>query len=195
MGTRRLSLIATNLILVFTLAACNLPSSGAPSGTKTPVIMDVPTLSGAGSAATPLAGATSAPAGGGSGGCANEYFPVASGAAWTYASSGSVAGDYSYTQSIAGVSDTGFTVNGKYGDVSTTVTWRCKDGNLTEISSGGTTSLKDTVVIIDSIAVFGHVIPATIEAGGNWLENLEIDSHYETKQNDKVVAQLSLDTS
>ena len=187
---RRLALIVTTLIAVFILAACNPSSAGAPSGTKTsatatPVILAASTMSGPEASATSLAGPTLTTSTSGSGGCANAYFPVSSGATWSYASAGSVAGDYSYNRSLAGISDTGFIASDEFNSgVTRTTKWGCKDGNLTMLetgSAGGVASSTGMKVTIDSVTSNGYVIPATFAAGQTWSETLELNTTNEAK--------------
>jgi hypothetical protein len=181
-AVRRLPLLVTNLTAVFILAACNLTSASSPSGTKTSatatrVISTAPTPGGA--EVTPLAGSpTLSTSASGSGGCVNAYFPVSSGATWSYASTGSVVGDYTYTRTLSGLSDTGFTTSDAFSGVTRTVTWSCDRGNLTSLASGSSGTLvsgSSMKLTIDSANATGYVIPNTFTDGKTWSEDLTLN--------------------
>jgi hypothetical protein len=138
MYSHRLCLITTTLILTLTLASCNLPSATRP--TSTPIIMDWPDLYLT-VAPTTSPTQTVKPSSTSSTDCTNAYFPLSPGATWSYASTGSPAGDYTYTRTLSGLSNTGFTTIDVLGTVTRTVTWSCDNGNLTSLATASSSTL------------------------------------------------------
>jgi len=128
MGTRRLHFNVSSILLVVILAACGSPSTVVPTSTPIKVAGPTETLP---VTSTLLVTSPAAPTQPVSGGCTNAYFPLSSGATWSYANTGSLAGDYAYTRTLSGLSDTGFTINDAFSGVTRTVTWSCDSGNLT----------------------------------------------------------------
>jgi hypothetical protein len=174
MNLQPVTRFTTTLMLVFMLAACNAPTTARP--TSTPILMS-------GSTDTPPAGSTVAPTAPGAptqttiGGCTNAYFPVASGASWSYDSTGSDAGDFSITRTLSGVSDTGFTQNDDIAGTSGTILWSCNNGNLTSLTSGSSgtvVSRGSTILTIDSVNATGYVIPGAFTDGTTWSESLSV---------------------
>ena len=176
MNSHRLYLITPTLILALMLAACNLPSKSGP--TSTPIINDWPQLS---PTVTPTTSPTQTvkPSSTSSIGCTNAYFPLSPGATWSYASNGGPAGGYTYTRTLSGLSDTGFTTIDVLGTVTRTATWRCDNGNLTSLATASgnalvsSTSMKMT---IDSVNATGYVIPNAFTDGKTWSEDLMVNA-------------------
>src|SRR6266508_5721324 len=127
---RNISLV---LLLIF-LTACskaNETSTSAPVSTQESI-----------STAAPLATESPVSTGGGmpvagSGQCANAYYPVREGATWTYASTGSPAGNYGFTDTISSVRDDGFTLTSQFGELTRTQEWACKPEGLVALQLGG----------------------------------------------------------
>jgi len=72
-----------------------------------------------------------------SGVCANDYYPVREGATWSYKSTGSMAGDYSFTDTITSVQDNGFTLTSQFGSLTRTQEWACDEDGLKALELGG----------------------------------------------------------
>ena len=217
MNTKHLHLIVSNILLIFILAACGPASTAStastPSGITgaTAVVPEntaVPTISvptpaaavPATSVPTPAAAApTTAASTSASGGCANAYFPVASGASWSYSSTGSGIGDYTYTHTITTVSDTGFTTNYQFSTgVNSTVKWNCQDGNLAALDAGAesfTMSTSKVKMTSNSVTADGYNIPATFDTGKTWSENVTVDGTVQASAtqtvNSQIVSQIS----
>ena len=171
----RLYLVTTTLILSFTLAACGSPSTVVPTSTPIKVIGPAATLPVTSTLpVTPTAALTPIV----SAGCTNAYFPVSSGATWSYDSTGSLAGDYTYTRTLSGLSDTGFTTIDVFGTITRTVTWSCDSGNLTSLataSSNALVSSSSMKMTVDSVNATGYVIPNAFTDGKTWSENLMVN--------------------
>ncbi len=178
MNSHRLYFITTTLILAFILAACGSPSTAVPTSTPinvagpTATLPVAPTLPVTPTAApAPTVGASS------SGGCTNAYFPLSSGATWSYASTGSIIGNYSYTETLSGLSDTGFTTVDAFSAVTRTVQWSCASGNLTTLATGSSNSVSGSSVklTVDSANATGYIIPNAFTDGKTWSEDLTIN--------------------
>ena len=179
MNSHRFYLITTTLILVFTLADCNLPYKAVP--TSTPIIVARPTATLPVTTTlpvTPSAAPAQTASASSSGGCTNAYFPLSSGATWSYTSTGSLVGNYTYTRTLSGLSDTGFTTIDVLGGVTRTVTWSCDSGNLTSLATGTSNALVSSSsmkMTIDSVNATGYVIPNAFTDGKTWSEDLLVN--------------------
>ena len=72
-----------------------------------------------------------------SGTCANPLYPVIQGAAWTYASTGSPAGPFLFTDTITEARADGFTLTSQFKDLTRTQEWACKLEGLLALQLGG----------------------------------------------------------
>jgi hypothetical protein len=168
--------VTSTWLLGILLAACNMPSSAV--ATSTPILMSGPTETlpaGSTLASTPPAAATQAE----NGGCTNAYFPLSAGASWSYASSGSMGGDFSFTRTLSGLSETGFTLIEVVGATTGTTLWSCDNGNLTSLASGSSgtfVSNGSTILTIDSVNASGYVIPNAFTDGRTWSEVLSVNA-------------------
>jgi hypothetical protein len=175
MNQRRNHLAVCGIMLFFVIAACSLSSKSTPSAANTPIPAEstsAPTMS-----APTTAPATTAPLSA-SGGCANPYYPVVSGANWTYSSTGGGNGDYTYSRKLILVSDKGFSTSYLYSTgVNSTIAWTCQDGNLAALDTGvdsfnmTTSKIKMTS---NSVTADGYFIPASFSSGNPWAEKLTI---------------------
>lgn len=127
----------------------------------------------------------------------NVYFPVSSGATWSYASTGSIAGDYTYTRTLSGLSDTGFTTIDVFGKVTRSVTWSCDSGNLTSLataSSNALVSSSSMKMTVDSVNATGYVIPNAFKDGKTWSEDLLVNAtSVQGKDTSTVVSEVTTD--
>jgi hypothetical protein len=158
-----------------TLAACGPSSTAVPSAT--PIKVAGPSATLPVTSTLPVT-PTAAPTPAVSAGCTNAYFPLSSGATWSYASTGSLAGDYTYTRTLSGLSDTGFTTIDVIGTVTRTVTWSCDSGNLTSLATASSNTLVSSSsmkMTVDSVNATGYVIPDAFTDGKTWSEDLSIN--------------------
>ncbi|MBX3047607.1 MAG: hypothetical protein KIT46_08730 [Anaerolineales bacterium] len=117
----------------------------------------------------------------GGGQCANEYYPVAEGATWTYAGTGST-GDYTWTASMSGVSDNGFTLTNTFnvdGDtVVATQQWSCTNEGVAALQFGGGPEASVMATGVDATfettGSSGYSFPNTIHIGDTWQQSYNI---------------------
>jgi hypothetical protein len=171
-------LIGLLLALVF-VTACSSPGSGltqepintsqpntteAPGDTATAPVQSTPTE-------IPPTEQTSL--------CANTYYPVREGSTWTYASTGSPAGEYSFTDTITSVREDGFTLTSQFGDLTRTQEWACEEQGLVALQLGGTSAAtlntQDMQLNLEVKNVSGVTFPREITAGDEWQHNLEFE--------------------
>jgi len=168
----------TSLILALSLAACgSAPLTGL---TSTPTIMLGPKATLPVNPTLPVTPTTAATQKG-NGDCTNPFFPVSSGATWSYASTGSISGDYNYTRSVSGLGGTGFTTNDAFNTgLVRTLNWTCDKGNLTYLPPTGNPSLSSSsmVMVVESVNSTGYSIPFSISDGDTWSEDLMINGIY-----------------
>jgi len=72
-----------------------------------------------------------------SGLCSNPLYPVKVGTTWTYQSTGSVEGDYGFTDTITDVREDGFTLTSQFSELTRTQEWACNPEGLTSLTVGG----------------------------------------------------------
>ena len=139
-------------------------STEAPLATESPAVVteapaatEAPVTSEGG---MPVAGA---------GQCANAYYPVREGATWTYNSTGSPEGNYSYTETLKSVSDTGFVLERQFDQVTGTQEWSCTSEGLVALQLGGGTLITNSLkLVIESQNVSGVIYPPEIQDGDQW---------------------------
>ncbi len=152
--------------LVITLA-CNLgapnASAAEPGATSNP--------------AQPIAPTAAIPANGGL--CDNPLYPVRQGASWTYASTGSPSGDFTYTDTISEVRADGFTLSTEFTGLVRTQEWVCEPGGLKALEMGGagaaaSVSTQGTTAEFASSDVTGVSLPKEITPGMQWQYSLKM---------------------
>jgi hypothetical protein len=185
----KLILRTISLLLLFTLmAACSnedatpITTPLSPTSTQqvveteTPAAAETPTADVAVSTETPISGTGGLPVMG-SGQCANAYYPVREGATWTYESTGSPAGSYSFTDTVTSVRDDGFTLTTEFEDLTRTQEWSCRPEGLVALELGGASAAaitgEDTQLELVVNNVTGVTYPNTIQAGDQWQHNLD----------------------
>ncbi len=160
------------LALMLLLAACG----GSPAPVEETLAPDETAEEASGEAAEPAE-----PEVIGSGLCANEYWPVAEGASWTYAGTGS-SGGYTWTANMSGVNDSGFTLTNTFnvddGTVVATQQWSCNNEGVAALQFGGgpEASLMATGVdaTFETTGSTGYSFPNTINVGDSWTQSYNI---------------------
>ena len=154
------------MVMVF-VTACSLPGNETP--TQTIPATEEPPVTSEGNG-MPVAG---------EGLCANAYYPVREGATWSYKSTGSPAGDYSYTDTITSVREDGFTLNSQFEGVTRTQEWACKSEGLVALQLGGpsaaTLNTQDMQLNLTVNNVSGVTFPSEITTGDEWQHMLELE--------------------
>lgn len=154
------------LILVISLTACGTPA--APTG--------IPVDPGSGVLPTAQPGSP----------CANEYFPVINKAAFTYSSTGSPSGPYSFTRTFANVRADSFTINTRYKNQKIVQDWSCKPEGLVPNIMGATDTTSilafDKFTDLSASNITGFVLPPAITPGAEWSYALDIQGKEKVKE-------------
>lgn len=152
-------IIAASLIFVL---ACNL---GAPADTTTtpPQVIE-------GNTPAPQSQPTTFSL------CNNELYPVRSGASWTYASTGSPAGDFTYTDAITNVRADGFTLTTQFDGLTRTQEWSCEADGLKALQLGGgpsaSVTTENAAAEFTTLDVTGISLPKQVPMGTQWQYSL-----------------------
>jgi len=111
--------------------------------------------------------------------CNNPLYPVRPGAAWTYSSTGSPSGDFSYTDTISEARADGFTLSTQFTGLVRTQEWVCEPGGLKALEMGGagaaaSVSTQGTTAEFESSDVTGISLPKEITPGMQWQYSLKM---------------------
>lgn len=170
MEKRKIQSILSLLLILF-LAGCSFPVSTPtqPQPTQTTATEPATEATATSESGTPAAGA---------GLCANAYYPVRQGAAWNYKSTGSPAGEYSFTDTITSVRDDGFTLTTQSGNLTITQEWACKPEGLVALQFGGAPAAllnaQGMQLDVQASNVNGVTFPSQIKPGDQWQHSLDI---------------------
>lgn len=111
--------------------------------------------------------------------CTNAYYPVSERATWTYASTGSSAGGYSFTDTITSVRQDGFTLSTQLGDLTRTQEWACRPEGLVALQLGGAPAAllnsQGMQLDFEITNASGVTFPSTINTGDQWQHNLDFE--------------------
>ena len=134
------------------------PTEAAPTQTNTQSQpTEAPTTSGE---ATPVTTA---------GSCVNAFYPVREGSTWTYQSTGSPAGNYSFTDTITALRPDGFTLTSKFDKLTRTQEWACRPEGLVALQlGGGALTSQNLKLEIETQNTSGVSYPANIAVGDQW---------------------------
>lgn len=152
----RTSTLSIFLVASLTITlACSLGSPQAPVGTEATAIPADEAL------------------------CDNPLYPVSQGASWTYLSTGSPSGDFSYTDTIVEVRADGFTLSTEFTGLVRTQEWDCEPGGLKALEMSGTgaaasISTQGTTAGFTSSDVTGVTLPKEITPGMQWQYSLKM---------------------
>src|SRR6266542_2488349 len=161
--------ISLFLLLIF-ITACskaNTTPTSAPASTEESINTAAPD-----GVATVATEAPITPVAGGQ--CANQYYPVREGATWSYASTGSPAGNYNYTDSITAVRADGYTLTSQFGDLTRTQEWACRPEGLVALQlGGGALTSQNLKLEVTTQNASGVSYPAKINTGDTWDYTLD----------------------
>jgi hypothetical protein len=110
--------------------------------------------------------------------CANEYIPVKNNIIYTYSSTGSPSGSYSFTRTITKVRADGFTVDTKYKNQDLPQEWSCKPEGFVPTQLGATDATSilafEKFTNLTAANITGFVMPPTVTPGAEWNYALDI---------------------
>lgn len=163
----RLRTSTFTVLLIASLAvtfACNLGSADSPT-------------SGSESTPDPFQPEPISPITGGL--CDNPLYPVRQGASWTYLTTGSPSGDFSYTDTISEVRADEFTLSTQFTGLVRTQEWACEPDGLKALEMGGagaaaSISTQGTTAEFASSDVTGLSLPKEITPGMQWQYSLNM---------------------
>jgi hypothetical protein len=113
--------------------------------------------------------------------CANENYPVITGASWKYTGSNSIGNSFSFIRTITNASDAGFEDQDVW-DSGTirTGSWTCDNGDLTALSQGGVATVSvpagpDTPELeAESVEADGVSIPGEMKINESWDQSINL---------------------
>ncbi len=183
MKQKKMKTVVSLLSVILFLAAC-APIPGAPAAPlnlPTATLQVTPTETPQMTATQPATSATSTPAAAGAGLCANAYYPVRQGATWNYKSTGSPAGEYSFTDTITAVRSDGFTLSTQAGNLTRTQEWACKPEGLVAQQFGGAPAAllnaQRMQLNVQASNVNGVTFPSQIKPGDTWQHTLDLEGN------------------
>ena len=103
------------------------------------------------------------------GSCINAYYPVREGSTWTYQSTGSAAGTYSFTDTITSLRADGFTLTSQFDQLTRTQEWACGLEGLIPLQlGGGALTSQNMKLEIATQNTSGVSYPTNIAVGDQW---------------------------
>jgi len=161
---KSLSLLAAVLFIL----GCSLASSGTKpqdsTSTSEPPTESLTEAPSTEASPTPTQSSSTT----GTGPCANSYFPIREGATWSYQSAGSMAGPYSFTDTITAVRADGYTLTSQFKDLTRTQEWACDADGLKALQLGGGLSTQNMNLQIQTQNASGVTYPKEINTGDQW---------------------------
>jgi hypothetical protein len=174
MERKKMRTILSLLLVMVFVTACSLPGNETPTQT-------IPATEQPQATATepPLTSEGSGMPVAGEGLCANAYYPVREGATWSYKSTGSPEGDYTYTDTVTAVRENGFTLTSQFEGVTRTQEWACKPEGLVALQLGGpsaaTLNTQNMQLNLTVNNISGVTFPSEITTGDEWQHTLEFE--------------------
>ena len=110
--------------------------------------------------------------------CENSFFPVKTGAAWTYMGSSENSETFIFTNSISEVRPDGFSLSTTFENLNRTQEWSCKPEGLVALNFGdgpaGGISTQGLDLEITTSNISGVSIPINLQPGNEWNYSLDI---------------------
>jgi predicted small lipoprotein YifL len=110
--------------------------------------------------------------------CGNLYFPVQNKASYTYSSSGSPAGAYTFRNIISNASANGFTLTTKFNALPITQNWECKPEGVLAAGLGLTDAVSSLALEqftnLTASNITGISLPANLAPGMEWAYALDL---------------------
>lgn len=169
MKSKLIKLLGLLTILMF-IMACSLAGGGAtqtPEEASAPESTDQPAATEEPSPTpenTPVAEASL---------CDNPYYPVREGSTWNYASTNTIADDYSFTDTITSILDDGFTLTTKFKSLTRIQEWTCTPAGIVAVELGGGLTAQSINLKIETQNASGVTYPKEINAGDTWQQALD----------------------
>ncbi|MDP1546425.1 MAG: hypothetical protein Q8L87_10405 [Anaerolineales bacterium] len=161
MAVKRVSFSFAIISVLLSTLACSLTADALPQQPpqqETPNIFDpiIPVTGGA---------------------CGNDLQPVQQGATWTYTSTGSPSGDFTYTDTISEVRDNGYTLTSQITGLTRTQEWECLPEGLRTLQLGGggasaSISTQEMTTQFETVEISGVNLPKSITPGLQWQYSL-----------------------
>lgn len=127
--------------------------------------------------------------------CANDYYPVVTGASWTYTGNNSTGISFRFTRTITNTSGEGFAELDVWdGGVTRTGTWTCADGDLTALNQGGVATVSVPTgedrpkLEAESVKSDGVSIPAEMKLDESWEQSINLTGKMTLLQGGMTVA-------
>ena len=115
--------------------------------------------------------------------CYNPLYPVKEGVTWTYQSTGGLSGNFSFTDTITGIREDGFTLESEFNGATLTQEWTCSSEGLASLSFGsgvaGGLSTSGVQMNLTTTNLQGVILPKTVTAGDQWAYSLDFDGTME----------------
>lgn len=164
-----MKIVCLSLVLTL-LSACSSGGETQPpppaettapgSGTQEEVTQDAPPP-------------TEAAPSGGTGLCANPYYPVREGATWNYQGTSSIIEPYTFTDTITSVRADGFTLTSEFDGLTRTQEWACTPQGIVALQMGAGLTTSQTNLTVETQSASGVTYPVEINAGDTWSHSIE----------------------
>jgi hypothetical protein len=181
MNQRKNSTLHFFLLFVLVTLACSAGAS-SPQSDASPQEQSAPAVE-----------ASSSPTATASGLCDNPLMIVRTGASWTYTSTGSPSGDFTYTDTITDLRADGFTLRTQFTDLTRTQEWECDPGGLRALQLGGGSSAsiiaQDTTSEFRTLEVSGYSYPRQVTPGIQWEYRLVFEGYTATPSSQQTPSQ------
>lgn len=105
--------------------------------------------------------------------CGNLYYPVASGASWTY----QISNGQTATHSMEVTGEDAFTLTIQSADSTATMDGFCDSGDITLLETGGISAIfttQDSQAVVSTTNMDGVTLPYIIQVGDDWSQTVEI---------------------
>ena len=155
-------IVATFIMLMLVLTACNLPTNQKLDA-QTPLSLDAPVAN----IPTPVPTL-----------CDNQYFPNTLGDTWDYTGNTSATGAYTRMDTITNLGEKSFTVQSNISGVSYNVDYSCTEAGLVAVNPiqqylGAILSSLNGQVSLNLVSNSGISLPSKISPGDTWQQVVE----------------------
>jgi hypothetical protein len=181
MEQKNIHRIVSALLIILCLAACSAPSLPSPTQTQLTNTQIPPATSMEVATEAPATATEPPTAAAAEGLCTNAFYPVRDGATWTYKSTGSPAGDYSFTDTITSARQDGFTLSTQIAGLTVAQEWTCSPEGLVALQLGGAPAAMLTAqnirLSLETKNLNGVTFPSQVKAGDQWQQTADVDGN------------------